>query len=624
MLQRRHAFVLLIASGLGVLAAIGFAWITCVPNDTAMPTQLAIAPAPMNAPELIHLMCGGCHSNGRTKVDLDGYLDLRVVGRDTVTWRRVIRQLRSGDMPPPKSPHLASEERARIVTWVEDGLAQAAAADRGRVMARRLRKAEYVHAIKDLLGVQVAADIDLPSDEDIGWDRCNDLPALADDAQALYQAASKRILDEAALAPVIEISTAGADRRCACDVVAALARRAFRRPLRADELAELDAICEQAAHDGMTVDETIKGAVHWVLTSPHFLQRIEILPDAVHADPGSGPFALASRLSFLLWNSLPDDELLDQAQKGTLSANLEAQAMRMLRDPRARRLAVDFAGKWLGLDKVARWYVVEEALERSMRKETELFVAAIVQEDRSVLEFLDADYSFLNDRLARHYGLTGVVGEEMRRVSLAGTPRGGLLTQASILTATSTAARQSPVLRGKWIMENLLGTPPPAPPFGLLEAFADTRKSFGPGTARQMLEQHRAHESCAYCHVQMDALGIALENFDPVGAWRTHENGWPIDASVVLPGGERLDGQASVKAYLLERTEMFIRCLSGKLLEHALGRRLNHDDRLALDAIPAKVAQSGYRFSSVVEEVVKSPPFLCGVQSPVSDLARVP
>ena len=609
MSQPRRAYLLLILIALGVLTALGFAWDALTHPGMMAQANGALLASSASAPELIHTECAGCHSNGRTKVDFDGYLDLRVVGRDPVAWRRVIRQLRSGEMPPPKSPRLAPEERTRIIAWIDEGLAQAAAADNGRIMARRLRKAEYLHAVRDLLGVEVLPDVELPSDEDIGWDRCNELPKLADDVQVAYQAAAARILEAAAITASSLFAARNDERGQAGESLTVLARRAFRRELDVLELGELTAISGQADDGGMQPAAGIKAALQALLTSPHFLQRIEILPDPAHGDPGCGQFALASGLAFLLWNSLPDDELLDQAHAGTLSANLEAQAKRMLRDPRARRLAEDFAGAWMGLNKSTRWHAIDEALELAMRQETQLFVAAIVQEDRSVLEFLDADYTFLNERLAMHYGLPSVAGDEMRRVSVAGTQRGGLLAQASILTALSEGGRQSASQRGKWVMENLLGTPPPASPFGLLEAFAQTPRDFGPGTARQILEQHRAHESCAYCHAQMDALGIALQNFDAVGAWRTHENGQPIDAAVVLPSGERLRGPASVKAYLWERKDMFIRCLSGKMLAFTLDRKLNEHERQSLDAVPVLAASSAYRFSTVVTETVKTAAF---------------
>ncbi len=257
-----------------------------------------------------------------------------------------------------------------------------------------------------------------------------------------------------------------------------------------------------------------------------------------------------------------------------------------------------------------------------MREETHEFVAGIVQDDRSVLEFLDADYSFLNERLAQHYGIAGVQGEQMRRVSLTGGERGGLLTQASILTITSLRDRTFPARRGKWVLENLLGTPVGAPPAGLLRAFQSQTRVFQPGTVRQLLTKHSSDPSCAHCHVKIDTIGFALENFDFNGAWRVRDNRRPIDVVVTLPGGESLQGPTQLKRYLREKPESFVRCLGEKLLSYALGRKLAEHETAEMDRLAKCVAGKAHRFSSVVLEVFKSDAFQTSCRKPRSSGSR--
>jgi mono/diheme cytochrome c family protein len=360
--------------------------------------------------------------------------------------------------------------------------------------------------------------------------------------------------------------------------------------------------------------------IHWVeqrmVAESRNPPRRGRLPGGRPHRSANGQFALASRLAVFLWKSVPDAELLAQARRGVLRHNLAGQVQRMLKDSRARHFAAGFADSWL---KLRRLYIVpgvDAPLLAAMRQETERFVEYIIREDRSVLEFLDADYTFLNERLARHYGIAGVRGDELRRVPVPGTPRGGLLTQATILMLTSRGEQTSPVHRGKWVLDNLLDTPPPAPPTGLLNALKQTRKAFEPGTVRQLLEQHRAHPSCAHCHSKIDGLGFALENFDAIGHWRTQDNHRPLDASATLPSGESFNGPVELKAYLRGKKELFIRCLSGKLLSYALGRSLEDSDRAALAHVPERAAATQHRFGSVVVQVVKSDPFQTGFDQP--------
>jgi hypothetical protein len=355
-----------------------------------------------------------------------------------------------------------------------------------------------------------------------------------------------------------------------------------------------------------------------ILVSPHFLFRVERDPPAGQEDPirELNEYELATRMSYFLWSSMPDEELFQQAARGTLRGNLEGQVRRMLRDRKAEALVGNFASQWLQLRNLPMAAPDDEQfpsfraeLREAMRTETELFFASILREDRSVLDLIDADYSFLNEPLARHYGIAGVAGPEFRRVSLAGTPRGGVITQASVLTVTSNPTRTSPVKRGKWILDNILGEPPPDPPPNVPQLDEDDEAVLS-GSLRERLEQHRAKESCAVCHRKMDALGFALENFDAIGAWRTRDGKFQIDASGVLPDGQEFRGPAELKAILRDSSrDSFVRCLTEKMLTYALGRGLEYYDRCTVDRITKSLAKDHYRFSTLVMEIVKSDPF---------------
>ena len=325
---------------------------------------------------------------------------------------------------------------------------------------------------------------------------------------------------------------------------------------------------------------------------------------------------LASRLSYFLWASMPDEALRRAADAGTLRdpAVLTAQVRRMLRDPKAHALAEQFGGQWLqfrALESLTRnrerFPDFEDYLRVSMRRETELFLDYVIREDRSILDFIDARYSFLNERLARHYGIAGVSGPEFRRVDLTGTPRGGVLTQGSVLTVSSYATRTSPVLRGKWILDNLLNAPPPAPPAdvpNLDEGTIGTAASM-----RKQLEAHRKDPTCASCHRRMDPLGFGLENFDAVGAWRTMDGKFPIDATGYLPDGEEFNGPEELRGILTRQRETFARALTSKLLTYALGRGLERYDTPTVKQIAGRLPARNYKFSALVLEIVNSLPF---------------
>jgi hypothetical protein len=376
----------------------------------------------------------------------------------------------------------------------------------------------------------------------------------------------------------------------------------------------------QAGHKGGGFEAGIAAALQRMLVSPEFLFRIE--RDPPRAATGSAyrlsGLELASRLSFFLWSSIPDEELLALAERGKLKepAVLKQQVERMLGDVRARELVRNFAGQWLSLRNLRNispdpkvFPDFDDNLREAFREESELFFESMLREDRSVLDLLDADYTFLNERLARHYGIPDVYGSHFRRVTLRNEERRGLLGQGSVLTATSYSNRTAPTIRGKWLLENIFGAPPPPPPPNVPSLREEEGREGKVLTMRQRMEQHRANPVCATCHSRMDPLGFALENFDALGKWRTAEGGTPIDPSGQLPDGTRFQGPAELRKILLDRRGQFVTTITEKLLTYALGRGLEHYDQPVVRKIMREAAPNGYRWSSLISGVVNSIPF---------------
>jgi hypothetical protein len=408
---------------------------------------------------------------------------------------------------------------------------------------------------------------------------------------------------------------ASENKKAAERVLTNFARRAFRRPVKTEEIERLLKLFDLATTQGEPYEQAIRLPMKAVLVSPHFLYRIEEDPKDPNDVRTLNDFELATRLSYFLWSSMPDDELFQLAEKGELRkpGMLESQVKRMLKSPKAKALSENFASQWLQLrmlktltpDKgyFPNW---DDNLKESMAREAELFFEYIVQNDRSILEFLDADYTFLNGRLARHYGVDDVAGLEFQKVKLPDGRRGGVIMMASTLTVTSNPTRTSPVKRGKWILENILGTPPPPPAPDVPELPPTGELK---GTLRQQMEQHRENASCAVCHAKLDPLGFGLENFDGIGGWRTKDNKQAIDSSGILPGGERFSGPAELRKVLVGKADMFRRCFAEKLLTFGLGRGLEYYDKCALDEITAAAKTNGDSFSALVLAIVKSDPF---------------
>ena len=415
-------------------------------------------------------------------------------------------------------------------------------------------------------------------------------------------------------------ATAADEADCAATIISGLTRRAYRRPVSFTDIEMPLAFYERGRADG-DFEAGIEFALRALLTGPEFLFRIERDPDGV---PAGAAYALsdvelASRLSFFLWSSIPDDALLDAAEAGQLGdpAVLERQIQRMLADPRAVTLTTNFADQWLYLRNLETaepnlrlFPDFDDNLRRGFRQETQQLVGSIVSEDRSVVDLLNADYTFLNERLARHYEIPGVYGNHFRRVDLpADSVRRGLLGHGSILTVTSYATRTSPVLRGKWILDTLLGMPPPAPPANV-PPLDEPEPGVAARSMRERMEAHRVNPACAACHQLMDPAGLSMENFDAIGRWRDRSEDWtPIDAAGSIPGGGGFEGVAGLRDTLLARPEIFVGAMTEKLLTYALGRGLDHHDGAAVRRIVRTAAGDDYRFSSLVLGIVESTPF---------------
>jgi mono/diheme cytochrome c family protein len=407
------------------------------------------------------------------------------------------------------------------------------------------------------------------------------------------------------------------ERACAEKIVSTLARRAYRRPLNDADLVSLMKFYDAGRAEG-SFDRGIEMALRAVLVSPKFIFRIEHDPGGVA--PGApyriNDIELASRLSFFLWSSIPDDELLDVASKGRLRKpeELERQVRRMLADPKAEALVDNFAGQWLQIRNLKNttpdkndYPDFDDNLRQAFGRELELFVGSIINEDRSVLDLMTADYTFVNERLAKHYRIPNVYGPDFRRVTLTQDARRGLLGKGGILLVTSHADRTSPVVRGKWILDNLIGTPPPPPP-PVVPPFPEETPG-APKTVRARMELHRASPACAGCHKVMDPIGLALENYDAVGVWRTQDAGQPIDASGELADGSKINGVVELRESLLKRPELLVSTMTEKLLTYALGRSVEADDMPAVRTIVRGAAADNYRFSSLVRGIVNSVPF---------------
>lgn len=601
---------------------------------------------------LLQKYCVGCHNPEKKRGDLDlaRFEKNSDVGKAGEVWAEVAARVLAHEMPPEGKKQPSIEQRRKFVRWARsvakkpDDCKQLAS-DRtinfykGHVMSRRLSRAEYNNSIRDLIGLDLRPADRFPSDGSGGEGFENNGDALFTSAIHVekYLDAAENILRTVLKPGAAEVKRYSAEALAAARarlliaapgpnlppheaarrIVARFAERAFRRPVESGEIERLLTVFDRAQRRGDSFETALKLPLKAVLISPHFLFLVEPEPekDGVYELPD---YPLASRLSYFLWASMPDEKLLRLAAAGKLHDErcLREQVRRMLRDPRSRGLAESFIPQWLGLGALGetvrpdprRFPEFDDALADAMCQEPIRFFDNLIREGRSLLDLLDADYTFANERLARHYGIKGVRGSELRRVPLPDKNRGGVLGMAGVLTVTSFPLRTSPVLRGKWVLEDLLGSRvlPPPPDAGTLPK--DDRNAEGL-SFRKQLELHRSRSECASCHQRMDPLGFGLENFDPIGRFRSEQGGKPIDAIGELPSGEKFSGPRELRAVLLKRKTEFLRTLSRKMLGYALGRQLYRFDDCVLDDALKALEADHYKASILPERIALSYPF---------------
>ncbi len=600
--------------------------------EDAKPKSASAPPEPTfadNVAPLLNKYCFKCHGGDKPRgnLALDKFKTEAEFLANASVADRVAQFVRGKEMPPGNRPQPSKQEVAQLLHWIDTNLGSAGCKgknDPGTVTLRRLNRNEYNNTIRDLVGVHFQPADDFPADDvGYGFDNIGDVLSLPPLLMEKYLAAAEKITAEALKNPelkkrifIAKPDVKTTEEQAAKKIIELFARQAFRRTVVPAEVDRLVTFVTLAKANGDSFEQGIELSLQAILTSPHFLFRVERSrrPNNAEIALPISEFELATRLSYFLWSSMPDSELFREARQGTLRKNLESQVKRMLKSPKAQGLVENFGGQWLNLRNLktvqpdpGRFPQFDDKLRLAMQKETELFFAAIVQEDRNILDFLDADFTFVNEPLAKLYGIPGIKGDEFQHVKLTGTARGGVLTQASVLTITSNPTRTSPVKRGKWILENILGTPPPPPPPDvpdLAEGGAELS-----GSVRQRMEQHRANPNCAICHQRMDPLGFGFENFDAIGAWREKDGSFPIDPSGQLPGGESFRGPAELRQILKTRQQEFCRCLTEKMVTYAVGRGIQEADRCSIDQIVEAVAKDGNRFQTLIMQVVKSDPF---------------
>jgi hypothetical protein len=587
--------------------------------------------------------CFACHGNQKMRGDLnlERFENEMQMLEEMAVFNRSESRIVNNEMPPRTKPKLEGEERDTLLAWFAglkdlardcNTLISEGSTDwyPGYVMSRRLNRFEYENTLRDLLGISLDIASIFPADGAGG-------EGFDTDGSALFLSAiqAEKYLDAAdmAIEAAFAQDEAGAARRAALmphtpeDNLAPLdaarrnltrfLQRAWRRPVRPVEVGHLLALTAEALDNGEPFEQALKLSYKAALVSPNFLFLAEPKP----AESGVyklGDYPLASRLSYFLWASMPDEELFASAERGELQQEevLRMQISRMLDDPRAKALGDQFAAQWLGISQLGinirldndRFPEFTPGLARDMREEAAVFFHVLFAENRSLLELLDTNYTYANSRLARIYGIPGVEGEHLQRVQLADNRRGGVLGMSAILAATSQPLRTSPVLRGKWVLEQLLGDHVPPPPPGAGALPADDKPEEGL-TLRQRLEAHRSNPDCAACHSRMDPLGFGLENFDPLGRWREDFAGQVVDSRGELPTGEVFTGPAELKQILLARKHDFARNLARKMLGYALGRTLTMYDDCVIDDCVETLNNNGYQARSLVETIVLSYPF---------------
>ncbi len=606
------ARVILIVAALGVSAKEGGAFAS---DDFKMDVL-----------PVLETYCFNCHDDSaKGGVNLEALSKDGAFWREPKTWERTLNTIRDASMPPAKKKQPTLEERAQLTAWLKSALENPDVAqvqsDVGHKPLHRLSRLEYNNTVRDLLGVTSNPADRFPPDGGGGGGFDNNASTLFVPPILMekYLAAASEIVAEAKPELIFHVrpSETKDGATAARENIAWLAERAFRRPVVDDEVAALLGLFSATLAQGAKWDEAMRQSVRAMLVSPSFLFRVE------QDRPGLAPqrlsdWELATRLSYFIWSTMPDDALFELARSGRLSepAAFDAQVRRMLADSKARMLGENFGSQWLRVRELRA--VVRPAndklpeftpsLRDAMASEPIEFFAALLRDDRPLTDCLDADYTFVNAELAKFYGISGVNSAGFERAALTDRTRGGVVTMAGVLTLTSYPRRSSPVLRGKWIMEEILGTPPPpAPP--LIKVLPTAEKSRAGLTLRQQLEQHRSRAECAACHRTMDQLGFGLENFSPVGSWRDTVADLPVDVSGKLPDGTEFSGPVELKKLLMERRDEFTRNITERMFSYALGRGIEQTDWLAVRQIARAVAADNYRAQRLVLGIAKSPAF---------------
>ncbi|MBX3739504.1 MAG: DUF1592 domain-containing protein [Akkermansiaceae bacterium] len=590
-----------------------------------------------NAQPLLQKYCYDCHSENKQKGGIQ--VDHLKTTLDAYQYHRFLENIahavEAGTMPPKDDVDddeiPSDEERKKLIKEIHSAQEKLVHGDfprnPGRPIVRRLNRNEYNYTVRDLFGVNFFPGREFPADGagGEGFDNVGDALFVPPVLMEKYLAASKKIIDDIYAKPdllarllVAKPSEKVTPQDAAKNVLKYNASLVFRRTATDEDISSMLALAEKNLAGGRPYEESLKAPLQSLLMHPSFLFRSE-------ADqPGKGEwkidnFELATRLSYFLWSSTPDRQLLKLASEGKLSDNavLAQQVERLLNDPRSEAVARHFAGQWLGFDEVRevadpdtkRFPTFTPTLRTAMYRESVDFFNHLIRENRPVTDLIDANYTFANEELARHYGIPGVAGTQLQKVALTDRNRGGVIGQASILVTTSVPLRTSPVKRGKWILDSLLGTPPPPPPPDAGVLPGDDKSPEGL-TFRQQLEKHRDQPNCAGCHAKIDPLGFGLENFDAVGRWRsTDANGKPVDSKAELPGGLGFSTPAELKKILLESDDLFLRNIARKMLAYSLGRPLEYYDEPVVSDLVKALRANDLKIRPLIQTIVLSHPF---------------
>lgn len=619
---------------------VGFA---CADNEADV--QPASKTSPLNeagAVKFFQAFCIDCHQGDDPEagLTLNNFASATDVSANIETWNKIADRISSGQMPPADSDMPSTDARRDVVAWIRATIHKAVCDDGatpGDAMLRRMNRAEYANTVRDLLGIQINAGHALPADGagGEGFDNAAETLFISPIHAEKYLDAAQSSLGHALKDPddrkrilVAEPNDNRSPNEAARIILSKFLPQAFRRPVKKTETDDYLKLFDQAYNQDKMFVPAIRFAIEAAMVSPKFL--------FIWEEPNTSPkqtlvsqHEMASRLSYFLWASMPDKQLFELADQGRLHDKdvVAKQVARMLdsridrrghrRGAKVHEFATGFIEQWLGTRALGREFKPDSSvmgrfdseLHGGMKYEPVFFFEDLLAENRSLLNFIDSDFTYANSRLARHYGIKGTFREHPKRVTLPkGSHRGGLLGMSAVLAVSSFPHRTSPVLRGKWIMETLLGSAPPPPPPNVpeLEQHADGEN---PVSFRERLERHRADPACASCHSIMDPLGFGLENFDVVGRWRTKIDGLPVDAKGTLPDGTSFEGPESLKKLLLERKQAFIRNLTSKMLGYALGRGLTNEDRCVVELIVKKLEQDDYKAQTLILEIVNSVSF---------------